>query len=256
MTFDQSPTNSPSPKSSPFPAAPGTPLVSGRLDREWAAIRRRPRVLATVRSWGVTDRPFDDLDELLALAGYRVPLSAATNAVLVRIVERAATDDLAARIVLQRILPGLLATVRRRCPRTDRGGGFEELLGAAWLAIRSARTDHEPAQIAANIVRDAGYRAFVAPARRKSATEIVVDPRVLDDAPSVVRISAGEELAALLADARAEGFPPADLDLVRRLLEVGSPAAVAREHEVTTRTVRNRRDRIALKLRRLASEAA
>ncbi|MET0145241.1 MAG: hypothetical protein ABW328_10725 [Ilumatobacteraceae bacterium] len=225
-------------------------LVSARLDREWRTISHRTRIVATVRSWEVTDVPFDDLDELLALAGYRVPLSTESNDVLLRIVQRAATDDLAARIVLQRILPGLLSQVSRRRAFGDRDSGFEELLGAAWLAIRSARIDHRPEQVAANIVRDAGYRAFVAPARRKSATEVAVDPRTLDETPSVVRVSACEELAGILADARAGGFPPTDLDLVRHLLQVGSPATVARERKITTRTVRNRRDRITARLRR------
>ena len=44
--------------------------LSARLDREWAQLVRRPEVLARVRSWDLTDRPFASLDELLTLAGY------------------------------------------------------------------------------------------------------------------------------------------------------------------------------------------
>src|SRR5688572_30506938 len=96
--------------------APGMALsptfISGCLDREWAAIRARPRCIARARTWAVTDRPFADLDELLTLAGNRVPPTPATDEVLARLVTVARDDDLAARVVLQRILPGLLATAR------------------------------------------------------------------------------------------------------------------------------------------------
>ena len=71
--------------------------------------------------------------------------------------------------------------------------------------------------------------------------------------PDERRISACEELAGVLADARAAGVPTTDLELVRRLLRTGSPAQVARDLQVTTRTIRNRRDRVTLRLRQLRS---
>ena len=74
------------------------------------------------------------------------------------------TGDWADRSV--RDLPGLLATVPRRHQPDQSGGTLEELVGAAWLAIRSCRTERQPTHVAANIVRDASYRAFLAPARR------------------------------------------------------------------------------------------
>jgi len=237
----------------PMVIAAAPPSFSVALDREWSAIRRRPRVVARARAWGVTDLPFTDLDELLVLAGYRVEGTAAHNAVLVRLVELARTDDLASRIVLQRVLPGLLATVRRRRRPGDGGGTLEELVGAAWLAIRSCRTERQPTHVAANIVRDASYRAFIAPGRRLSATEVSVDPKTLDETPATTVSSPCEELAVLLADARAAGVPAHDLDLVRELVQAGSPATVAARRQVTTRTVRNHRDRITARLRDLAA---
>ena len=114
---------------------------------------------------------------------------------LVRLVEIARTDELASRVVLQRVLPGLLAVVRRR-RRPGRDGSFEELIGAAWLAIRSCRTDRRPPHVAANLVRDAAYRAFIAPGRRLSATEVSVDPRTLEETPATTVLSPCEELAA------------------------------------------------------------
>jgi hypothetical protein len=202
----------------------------------------------------VTDEPYADLDELLALLGFRTVHTPSHNERLVRVVEVGRRDDLAARVVLQRVLPGLLAVIRRR--RRARDGSFEELLGAAWLAIRSCPTDGSPEQVAANIVRDAAYRAFTAPARRRSATEIAVDPHTLEETPDVPRIGPCEELALLLADAREVGVAAGDLALLRDLVLVGSPGRVAALREVTPRTVRNHRDRVTARLRRVALSAA
>jgi DNA-directed RNA polymerase specialized sigma24 family protein len=146
----------------------------------------------------------------------------------------------------------LLATVRRRGP----DGELEELIGAAWLAIRTYRTDRRPQRIAANLVRDAAYIAFTAPRRRRSASEVATDPRLFDETPADESMNAFEELATLLAAARGAGLPDEDADLVRHLVRAGSPSAVAAECKVTTRTVRNRRDKATARLRELTLAAA
>ena len=228
------------------------PLLSARLDREWRALRRRRDVVATARSWGVTARPFADLDELLRLAGFRVVGTAEHNEVLLRLLMVAKHDDLAGLIVLQRIMPGLLAVVRRRATR-EHEGSFEELIGAAWLAIRCCSVQRRHVQLAANLVRDAAYRAFTAPTRRRSATEVSVDPRVLDETPAEVAISSFEELATVVTEGRRAGMSTTDLDLVRDLVRVGSPGVLAGQRNVTPRTIRNHRDRVTAQLRRLAA---
>ena len=63
---------------------------------------------------GGHDVPFADLDELLALAGHGTARTPEANAVLGRLVDVAHVDELASRVVVQRLLPGLLAIVRRR----------------------------------------------------------------------------------------------------------------------------------------------
>jgi hypothetical protein len=235
-------------------ADPHLPSLSTRLDLEWATLRHRRPIVDRARSWGVTTQPFADLDELLALAGFRTERSAAANAVVARLVDAGRRDELATRIVLQRVLPGLLGTVRRRRWYGGADEAFELLLGAAWLAIRAYRPERRPERIAANLVRDAAYSAFIAPARRRSATEVVVDPESLD-LVETPRVSPGEELAELVALARSSGVPDADLDLLRHLVRAGSPLVVAAECNVTVRTVRNRRDRLTARLRRLALAA-
>jgi hypothetical protein len=231
--------------------APRAALLSTRLDREWDLLRSRGRVVARARSWGVTTAPFADLDELLGLAGHRTARTPEANAVLGRLVDVARVDELASRLVLQRLLPGLLAIVRRRGP----DGGFEELIGAAWLAIRAYRTDRRPERIAANLVHDAAYAAFIAPQRRRSASEVAIEPRMFEDTAAEVVVGSCEELATLLAEARHAGLPPEDVELVRHLVRVGSPSVVAAECKVTPRTIRNRRDRATARLRHVALAA-
>ena len=216
-------------------------------------LARRPDAVARANRWGVVPWRLAHLDELLRATGFGVEDTAAHNLVLARLVVIGRHDELAARVAMQRVLPGLLATARRR--RCFERNAFEELAGAAWLAIRSCRAEAKE-HVAAYLVRDAAYRAFTAPSRRRSATEIAVDPRTLDEEPAVERVGPCEELALLLADARESGVPGADIDLFRQLADVGSPGRVARIREVTPRTIRNHRDRAAARLRQAALDAA
>jgi DNA-directed RNA polymerase specialized sigma24 family protein len=238
------------------PPPPSLPQgVAARLQREWDRLRYRPPLIERARAWAVTDQPFDDLDELLALAGFRTATDATTAAVLRGLVVRATDDELAARIVLQRVLPGLLAIVRRR-PARRGDDALEHLAAAAWIAIRTFDPSRRPACLAAALIDEADHAYYCRPGRRrKSTTEITFDPARATGMPEDRRSSAFEELTRVLAEAHAAGLPDADLEIVQRLLRTGSLGQVARDLGVTTRTVRNRRDRVTLRVRQLALAA-
>lgn len=229
------------------PRRPGAPRLSDRLEREWQLIAHRQHVVDRARSWELGGEAFDDLDELLRLAGFFVPSTVATDATLLRLVELAGTDDLAGRIVLQRILPGLLAICRRRRIYGDLDA-FEEIVGAAWIAIRTFRTDRRRTHVASNLVRDAAHRAFIGPTRRHWSAEVATDPIGFDDLLATDVESPCDELARVLVEAQQDGVPAADVTLVRQLVRSGS-RVVADEVKVTMRTVRNRRDRITASIR-------
>ena len=199
--------------------------------------------MARARSWGVTDRPFADLDELLTLAGYRRRRRRLANDVLARLVAVARHDDLADADRAAPPAPGLLAAARRHRAWDDDEAGLEELIGAVWLTIVSCRTTTGPTCVAGNIVRDATYRAFTAPRRRLSATEVQSTRTRSRTRRRHRGANPCEELAELLADARRAGMATTDVELVRDLVRVGSPSVVAAERGVTPRTVRNHRDR-------------
>lgn len=248
----------PADRSPPASAAPrrGRPCPASLLtafQREWSVMRFRSPHIARARSWGVTERSFADLDELLACAGYCRPSTAESDEVLRRLVAAARDDDLAARVVLQRVLPGLAAIARRRRFYGDEEA-LEEILGAAWIGIRTYRFEARRTHVAVNLIRDAAYVAFVGPRRRLSASEASIDPFAIDDRPAGPDESPCAELARVLDDAARNGVPASDVELVRDLARSGSEA-VAAKLEVTARTVRNRRDRATAAIRRFATAA-
>ena len=222
---------------------------------EWRSLRLRPDVLADAARWGVVDGPVHDLDQVLRAVGYESATDAADER-LRRLVLIAADEELAARVVIQRISPGLLALVRRRRGHGAGGTAYEELLGAAWISIRTFRPDRRPACLAAALISDADYRAFRAPTRRRSASERPVDTSTTrSPIPAGIAPNAEAELAELFELAADAGVPEEDLDLMRRLLDTPTIIELARDMRITPRTIRNRRDRIALRLREVALAA-
>ncbi len=244
------------------PSRPPQRSLSERLDREWSQLRRRPAVLARVRSWALTEpgeAPLAGLDDLLDRTGYRGPGrpptrwegTAGADALLGRLVGVAATEPLAARVVLQRILPGLLAVVRaeQRC-RAD-VDAFEVLIGEAWVAIASYRTEARPTDVAARLLNDARHRAFSAPRRRRRVVEVPCPPAGLAGFAPPTPISPFEELVDVVAEARRFGLGDGDLALIAGLVAHGSAARLARTLQLTDRAVRYRRQHAVEQIRRL-----
>jgi hypothetical protein len=228
--------------------------LTARLDREWERLCRRPAVVERARSWQVSATPFDSLEDLLRLAGYRVAPTPEADEVLRRLVLVAADDPLAARVVLQRILPGLLVIVRREQLR-DRGVDALDLLAAeAWLAIVTYRADVRRTDVAARLLNDARHRAFTNPRRRQEHTrEQVVAPAALD-LPRVAQPgSSFEELTIVLREARRAGLAEADLAVCRDYLSGATSAELAAAGNITARTLRNRRRRSIERIRELAA---
>lgn len=228
---------------------------STRLHREWRHLRRRPTLIDRARTWGFG--PIADLDDLLVMSGLDQAPTPAHDHALRGLVELARTEDLAARVVVQRLLPGLLTVVARRGRRGHRTGGdpLDELLGAAWVAVRTFDLSRRPASLAGALVSDAEYRVFRAPYRRRRPEPIDPTSIELDAACGEVRHPA-DELHDLLADAEDAGVPKSDLDLAQRLLTSPSTEAVAASLGVTARTIRNRRKRLTDQLRAVALPAA
>lgn len=231
-----------------------TPLLA-ELDREWARMRRRPQVLRRVRSWSIDPvlAPFvtdiADLDGLVHATQPGIAGGRTGDDVLGCLLMLAGDEELAGRIVLQRMLPGLISRSRRW--NGHRGADVCDIaIGAAWLAIRTFDVGARSRHVAPALIADALWIAFRRDSRRMTEQEVPVPGSVLMAYPAQPReIAPIEALAGTLRAARRAGVPAADLDLMRRIAVAGSPSGAARSCKVTVRTIRNRRDTASWKIR-------
>jgi len=186
-------------------------------------------------------RRIEDLDQLID--GSHAQGGRLGETLFRTLVTLAADDQLAGRVLVQRLLPGVLATTKRYrslCEHTDPIG---EAIGALWIAISTFDIDQRRGPAAASIISDTMFIAFRRRVRRRAATEEPIEPGVFDDVPTSSEPCALVELADIVGEARRAGVATHDIDLIRHLVRAGSPGLVARQRQVTPRTVRNHRDR-------------
>jgi hypothetical protein len=224
--------------------------IAPLLNREWALMAHRPSLLRKAHKWSLGQIEFTNLDQLLVHAGHCTPATPATEQLLRNLVILAATDDLAGRVVIQRLLPGLMALVRKHNGRSGDDQVLEELIGAAWIAIRTFNPERNPSCLAAALIGGAEHQAFKAAARRRSASEILASPEEFVSRTVATTITAEEEMEELLVLARASGLSDEDLSFVNELLSCGSTTVMAERQGVTARTIRNRRNSVTYRLRR------
>jgi hypothetical protein len=177
-----------------------------------------------------------------------------------RVLVHEASDSVeAARVVLQRLLPGLLSIARRRRRLTDgTHAALDELLAAGWIVIRMYPISRRPYRVAANLLRDIEYQAFTRPRRLAMAREDPLDDRDLHPRAERSRspaVDAAEELDDLLAMAAQAGVCEADLAFVRKLARGESIDELAAAEGVTSRALRYRRQRITERLKEVAMVA-
>ena len=161
---------------------------------------------------------------------------------LANVVERAATDKTMARLVLQRVMPGLLSVAKRRANLAP--GTFTEILhdlvANAWIAVCTYPLDRRPRKVAANLVRDIEYNTFTQQARlRRVSTDVVAE---LPERAAPRQTNPGEDVITVLAAARAAGANADGLRLLGELSLAGrSVGELAESYGVSPRTILNRR---------------
>ena len=250
----------------PRTSPPRTSCFSFRLDAEWARLRTARRSLGHARGWAADDpsHPLGklvadaaDLDVIIRATQRGVAPAGSDDVILHRLVELARDDDLAGRVLVQRLLPGLISQAAAHRDYFEIIDPIELVVPAAWLALRTFDTERRRHHIAASLISDAVFAAFRAPLRRRSSSQEVRSPdRFEEDADGFAPASAMEELADVVRDARCAGVPTGDIELLRRLAQVESPSMVADERNVTSRTIRNHRDRAVERVRAALAIAA
>ncbi|HWL45331.1 MAG TPA: hypothetical protein VNQ73_20470 [Ilumatobacter sp.] len=229
-------------------------------DAEWRRLRCNPAALRRAATWRVVRTDVTTLDDVLAATGYGRPPSAGAEANLRFVVCAAADDPVAAQVVMRRLLPGALSVATRHRRRVG-ADALDELLGALWITVRTFDPSRRPASLAAALLADAEHRAFRQRSRRMlcevpghDVSELPVPNHDADNGDD--HVDPADELAALVDRAAASGLADSDdIALLRLLLVEPSPMRLARHLNVTERTVRNRRARVAAKLRAAALAA-
>lgn len=245
-----------------------------RLETEWRSVATRRASLDVARTWSFLGAEvlgsLRSLDQVLVATGFRLPPSPdrpagpphpgptvdgtdgvdAADVVLRALVARARTDDLAARVVLQRLLPGLSAIARRQggC-MTDHLQAFDDVLAAAWGVIRNFPFERRRRHIAAKLLGDCEYHAF----RRERRRLLVHDytaTELLDRAVECDEIVIEPLLEVLEVIGQARGhLVDGDVALLGVLLSGQRLRAAAVDLAVSERTVRNHRDAVIHRLR-------
>lgn len=235
-----------------------TPAVRQLVD-DWAALAAKPRLVQHVNAWNLPGGPITHLDDALDRAGFGHEANYAEgDKFLAALVRRAQTDDLAGRIVLQRILPPLIAIAARR-GRIVQGGfteAFTLTIAQAWMLIRTYPIERRPAKIASNLVRDTEYHTFVREARMKRVDECTLSDELLSSSPAPCEDQTSEsELLELLEQARQYGLTSRQIDVLARVGSGQSLDDIATDYGVSMRTVRGwRREAInALRERMLCA---
>lgn len=233
-----------------------------QLGREWQGLRHRPTALASARAWRshIGDdslarilEELTDLDQIIETTDGRQDTA---DAALLQLVELARCEQLAGRIVLQRVLPGLISRAARYRSRRDDIDPAELVVAAAWIAIRRYDSTNRRRDVAARIISDATFQAFRQPLRRRWASEEAAPDEHFHRRPAPVGpVTALEQLADVMRVARARGVADGDLQLVRDLVQAGSANLLAVRHGVTPRTIRNRRDRAVANIRQAVRAA-
>jgi DNA-directed RNA polymerase specialized sigma24 family protein len=250
---------------------PGTQQVSQRgihdrvvasLDQEWARLVRSPRVLSTVNGWQLSDTSFSSLDHLLVSVGFRgATCDSQADLLLSRLVRHALHDPLAARIVLQRVLPPMISIASRRGKQHRMGfeTAFGIVLSHAWEVIRTYPIERRPAKIASNIVRDIEYFAFSQSQRRHRNRQMVALDAETLVTPDSTNDTCGfgsarttthpeEELEQLLRYGEERRVSDRSLRVLRGLRDHSLEEFAAR-NDITPRTARVWRQQAANELR-------
>jgi DNA-directed RNA polymerase specialized sigma24 family protein len=183
-----------------------------------------------------------DLDAVLEMCGFgRAVDDHDGDRLLWHLVKQAETCDVAARIVLHRILPALMAMAKRR-GQISHGGmeaAMSDILSTAWCVIREYPHHRRHHKVAANLVRDTEYHAFVRHHRLRHVDETQVGDEMLQRMIESNRVDASLEIVDVFDEAVEMGVETHHLELLREFASGRTSDDIAARLGVSSRTVRN-----------------
>lgn len=140
------------------------PGVLRQLDREWERIADSVAGRRAIRRWGAEELLFDGVRSLGALVerinerGHVVE----SDAILLVLLRHATEDDLAARTVLQAMMPAVknLTAKFSTCGAWSPEETAAVVVAAMWERIRSYPVDRRPRKVSANLTLDTRQRVW------------------------------------------------------------------------------------------------
>jgi len=221
-----------------------------RLEAEWPALASGA-LLGRLRVWSELEP---------ALAGFATPQQLlrqlrglrgqhrAEDEILIALVRQARTDPLAARVVLQALLPGLKALARRILLEAgEREELWSALLAHCWERIRRYPLERRPARIAANTLLDTLKKTTYELKRQRRDRDLFADEPLPDQAAHPADASDVERLVARAVAAAAITHDEAEL-ILRTRIDGRNLHALADEAGLAYHTVKVRRLRAEKRL--------
>ena len=234
-----------------------------RLWLDWEVLARSRSKVRRANAWQLPGEPVRHLDEVLTRSGYGQSVTDDDcDHYLSLLTAHARQDELACRVVVQRILPGLIAIAIRRGRIVTEGASFalDQLVSSAWMVICCYPIDRRPRRVAANLLRDIEYQSFVREARTKrSRTEVAADTWTMingetrsatrglpvrgistattDDDP----VATESELSNLLHDLERLGLRAMDREAIEEMLSDRLSPESAKLAGISARALRDRR---------------
>lgn len=223
--------------------------VLEQLDREWAELATSPRGRRALTRWAERHPVLagvGDLDALLKARRdpTRAPALFAALAVL------APDDQLAARTLLQALVPGLIHLARST--GNDDPAALVELVSIAWERIRTYPQSRH-GSVAANVLLDTRKRYRQHRLIEAPTTSLPIDTDPVDDRSSPEQVVMGRLLIDDLDRARRQGAvtEPMLRVILRTRLGGERLAEVAAEHDVEPQVLCQQRWRAERRLRHL-----
>ena len=232
------------------------------LSGEWNLLERDPRNLQRCIRWGLSGDAPNTLCDLAIRAGLGQGCEqdladrSLYELVCVAVHHGGRTNadvGLAARIVIQRLLPGLISIASRRGRICD--GGFDEafsrVLTEAWTTVVHFPVERRTHKIAVNILRDSESRAFW---RGDRAAKVEASRREIFVAEQVRTATENEDNEAMRIHAwefAHDHLSGQLLDVFKEMFAGISSAETASRLGLTERAVRYHRTAVTNQLRSL-----
>lgn len=228
---------------------------SRQIIDEWVRYSRRPAILRHVNTWPFMPRRVEHLDEVLELAGFgRAIDDVEGDEFLWHLVREAEHDDIAARIVLHRMMPAIMNMARRRGPIFQGGinAAMSDAIGTAWMIIRTFPHHRRPRKIAANLAKDTENYAFVRQHRLRRVPEIQLgDEKLYDALEFHYTPDKSSTFDDVMAEAQENGVRQHHIELLSRLASGEHSRDIADELGMSARTVRQHRKDAVEEVRRV-----